>query len=199
MSLILRPALPPAQVPALTLVAGLSVAQGIADLLPQEWQDRILIKWPNDIVIDKRKICGILTEAQLRPDGSVDACIVGIGINVRQTDFPEALREIAGSILTQTGIGVSRSALIASFCQRMEENYEPFVTAHDLSPLIPAYERRLINRHAPVRILDPKGEWTGTAQGIDPNGALLVTAEDGTEHTVTAGEVSVRGLYQYTD
>ena len=199
MSLILRPALALPQVPALTLVAGLAVSQGIADLLPAEWQDQILIKWPNDVVIRKRKICGILTETQLRPDGSVDACIVGIGINVRQTMFPEELREIAGSILSQTGIRVGRSALIASFSGRMEEYYETFAAARSFAPLIDRYEKRLINRDAPIRVLDPAGEWEGMAQGVDESGALIVTAQDGTLHRIGAGEVSVRGLYQYTD
>lgn len=199
MSLILRPTLPVTQMPSLTLMAGLAVAQGIADLLPEEWRDRILIKWPNDVVIEKRKVCGILTEAMLRPDGTVDACIVGIGINVRQTEFPEELREIAGSILSQTGIRVSRSALIASFCRRLEACYERYLTAGSLAALRESYEERLINRDAPVRILEPDGEWTGTAQGIDDNGALLVTAADGTRHAIAAGEVSVRGLYHYMD
>ena len=80
---------------------------------------------------------------------------------------------------------------------RFEENYETFLETLDLSGLLERYQNHLLNMGARVRVLDPAGEYTGTAEGIDMQGELIVVRDDGERTPVYAGEVSVRGLYGY--
>ncbi|MCR5675050.1 MAG: biotin--[acetyl-CoA-carboxylase] ligase [Lachnospiraceae bacterium] len=204
MSLLLRPRLALADAPLLTLIAGLSVAEGIEALISEARTSAagdfaVGIKWPNDVVIDGKKICGILTESALTPEGRLKYCVIGIGINVHQTTFAEEVREIAGSVLSVTGIRVSRSALIEKVCAAFERHFAALEEAGSLAPVREAYEKRLLNKDRPVRVLDPRGEYAGTALGIDERGALLVRTADGEVCAVNAGEVSVRGLYHYAD
>lgn len=204
MSLILRPTAPAERISMLTLVMGLSVAEGVELALAEtadssfpkdEGESRVMIKWPNDIVIGRRKICGILTELHMNSDNTIRDVVIGVGINVNMTDFPEEIREIAGSLLTQTGRRVDRSLVVARCMERFEDNYGRYQKSYDLSLLRDQYEKRLINRGERVRILDPKDGFEGTALGITDMGELKVDA--GEIRVVGAGEVSVRGLYSY--
>jgi BirA family biotin operon repressor/biotin-[acetyl-CoA-carboxylase] ligase len=218
MSLLLRPIAPPDKISMLTLVMGLSVAEGIEDAIIEK-RDRSLsrstlmdfpreilsetrlypqIKWPNDVVIANKKICGILTELHMNPDNTINNVVIGVGINVNMTAFPEDIRDIAGSILTTTGVKVDRSTVVACVMKRFEENYESYNRSFDLTLLQDNYESRLINRHKLVKVLDPKGEYEAIAHGITTTGALIVSNEEGEEFEINAGEVSVRGLYSYT-
>ena len=108
MSLLLRPAISPDKASMLTLLAAMAVAKGIEELTDLD----VKIKWPNDIVINNRKICGILTEMNVEMD-YIDYVIVGIGINVNQTVFDEQIENIASSIKTEAGQEISRSKLIS--------------------------------------------------------------------------------------
>ncbi len=218
MSLLLRPIAPPEKISMLTLVMGLSVAEGIEDAIIEK-RDRSLsrstlmdfsreilsetklypqIKWPNDVVIANKKICGILTELHMNPDNTINNVVIGVGINVNMTDFPEDIRDIAGSILSTTGVKVDRGAVVACVMKRFEENYESYNRYFDLRLLQDNYENRLINKHKLVKVLDPKGEYEAIAHGITTTGALIVSNEEGEEFEINAGEVSVRGLYSYT-
>ncbi len=204
MSLIIRPTAPSERISMLTLVMGLSVAEGVELALSEtsgnsfankDMDARVMIKWPNDVVIDGRKICGILTELHMNPDNTIRDVVIGVGINVNMTRFPDEIREIAGSLLTQTGKRVDRSLVVARCMERFEENYGRFQAGYDLSLLKEEYEKRLINKGERVRVLDPREGYEGTALGITPMGELIVDA--GTIRVVGAGEVSVRGLYSY--
>lgn len=217
MSLVIRPTVSPESISMLTLVMGLSVAEGVDEALFETLKDEgensfsgdkgvragevpemfCRIKWPNDIVIDRRKICGILTELHMNPDNTISDVITGVGINVNMVDFPDEIKDMAGSLLTQTGIRTDRSLVVAKCLERFEANFEKFEKTHDLSLLKERYESRLININETVRVLDPKGEFEGRAHGITDRGALLVETSDGIEHVINAGEVSVRGLYGY--
>ena len=217
MSLLLRPIAPPDKISMLTLVMGLSIAEGIEDAIIEK-RDRTLskstlmdfsreilsesklypqIKWPNDIVIAQKKICGILTELHMNPDNTINNVVIGVGINVNMTDFPEDIKDIAGSIFSTTGIKVDRGEVVACCMKRFEENYEKYNRSFDLSLLMDNYENRLINKHKLVRVLDPKGEYEAIAHGITHTGALIVSNEEGEEFEINAGEVTVRGLYSY--
>lgn len=177
MSLVLRPKTEASKIPMLTLVMGLSVAEGIDLALKEtgekEKSERIIrkllpfvnknspdevcsIKWPNDVVIDHRKVCGILTELHMSPKGEIEDAIIGVGINVNMVDFPEGIKGVAGSLLTQTGKKIDRSLVVARVMERFEENYEKFDRTKDLSLLRQQYESRLINRNRKVMILDPR-------------------------------------------
>ena len=109
----------------------------------------------------------------------------------------EEIKGIAGSLLTQTGAMVNRSLVVARCLERFEENYEKYDRTFDLSLLKEQYESRLINLNEKVRVLDPQGEFEGTALGITQRGELKVMTDGGDIREVNAGEVSVRGLYGY--
>lgn len=192
MSLILRPDMAPPHASMLTLVAALAAAKGIEVCAQVE----PLIKWPNDIVINGRKICGILTEMSADPD-CINYVVVGIGINVNMEQFPEEICQVAASIYTESGRKLKRSVLISAVMEAFEEYYSAFMETADMSGLLEEYNGKLANCGRTVRVLDPAGEYSGTAQGINSQGELLVEMEDKTVRTVMSGEVSVRGIYGY--
>ncbi len=192
MTLILRPDLEPSRASMLTIVMGLSVAQGLKELLELP----IEIKWPNDAVLNGHKLCGVLTEMSAQID-YINYVVVGIGINVNLPEIPEDLKEIATSLLIETGHTVNRAEVIGAVMRAFARNYESFIETGDLSGLRDAYNEILANKDRQVRVLDPKDPYEGVALGINPRGELLVRKEDGSVSEVYAGEVSVRGLYSY--
>lgn len=194
MSLLLRPVFSPDKASMLTLLAAHSVAGAIEAVtgLPAA------IKWPNDIVINRKKTVGILTEMSLGVEqAAIDYIVIGIGINVNNTAFPEDIRDMATSLYLEKGERVSRSVLIAESMRRLEADYEAFLETEDLSAILQDYNAHLISMNKEVRVLDPKGEYTGISRGMDAQGELLVERADGELIKVYAGEVSVRGLYGY--
>ena len=217
MSLLVRPTAPPDKVSMLTLIMGMSIAEGIeaalviakdeelsrstlVDIPRQllaECKNYPQIKWPNDVVIAGKKICGILTELHMNPDNTINNVVIGVGINVNMTDFPDDIKDIAGSIYSTTGVKLDRSMVVACCMKRFEEKYEKYIETYDLRFLKDDYERRLINRRKIVKVLDPKGEYEAIAHGITNTGALIVSDEEGNEYEINGGEVSVRGLYSY--
>lgn len=192
MSILLRPDILPDQAPMLTLVMAQSVAEAVQELTGAE----VGIKWPNDIVLNGKKICGILTEMSAEID-YINYVVIGVGVNVNTPDFPEALVETATSLKIELGQSVKRSALIAAVMKRFEENYETFIRTGDLSGIQDQYNSLLVNRDRDVRVLEPGHEYNGHALGINSTGELLVEKEDGTTAEIFAGEVSVRGIYGY--
>ena len=192
MTLILRPDLEPARASMLTIVMGLSVAQGLKELLKLPVQ----IKWPNDAVLNGHKLCGILTEMSAQID-YINYVVVGTGINVNLPEVPEELKDIATSLLIETGRRVNRAEVIGAVLRAFARNYESFLVAGDLTGLLNAYNEILANRDRQVRVLDPKEPYEGVALGINARGELLVKKADGSISEVYAGEVSVRGLYSY--
>lgn len=136
------------------------------------------IKWPNDIVAHGKKVCGILTEMSAEPD-YIHYVVIGCGINVNQMDFPEEIRATATSLALEKGERITRSALLLSIMEHFERAYDKFRETWDLTALLPAYHSYLLNKDARVRVLDPKGEFCGTARGINEAGELLEEKEDG--------------------
>jgi BirA family biotin operon repressor/biotin-[acetyl-CoA-carboxylase] ligase len=192
MSFVLRPEFEPAYASMLTLVAGMAVAKGIRETTGLG----ALIKWPNDLVLGGKKICGILTEMSTE-DESIRYVVPGIGINVNTEEFPEEIKNTATSLKLVLGKNVKRSPVIAASAAAFEEYYRVFVKTCDMSGLMEEYDRILANREKQVCVLDPKGEYQGLALGIDREGNLLVKREDGSIVPVFSGEVSVRGIYGY--
>lgn len=190
MSLCLEPEIPAEKASGLTLVAALSVAKAICGMTGEKLQ----IKWPNDLVLHGRKICGILTELCFRKE--VYVVIIGIGINVNTENFPEEICQIASSLKAETGKEISRETLIAEILENFEIFYEQYQKTGDLTLLKEAYEELLANKDREVLVLDPREPYRGIAKGITSSGNLIVWA-DGEEREVSSGEVSVRGLYGY--
>lgn len=191
MSLLLRPDIPPECASMLTLVAAMAVETGIRRVTGLEGQ----IKWPNDVILDGKKVCGILTEMSTEME-SIHYVIVGIGINVGITEFPGELKDTATSLILHTDRRVSRAALTAAVAEAWEDYYESFLKTLDLSLLREEYSENLVNRDREVRVLTPGDTYTGISRGINERGELLVETADGMR-AVMSGEVSVRGIYGY--
>ena len=169
----------------------LAVAQAVRELGLD-----VGIKWPNDVVIAGKKVCGILTEMSAEPD-FIHYVVIGTGVNVNQEAFPEEIAGTATSLRIEKGERIARAGLLASVMTHFESAYEAFCATWDLSGLAADYESLLLNKDRPVRVLDPKGNFEGTARGINEKGELLVERQDGRLEYVYAGEVSVRGVYGY--
>ena len=193
MTLLLRPSILPARASMLTLVMGLSVTQAVKDVTGLE----ATIKWPNDVVLDSKKVVGILTEMSAQVD-YIDYVVIGVGINVNMTEFPEPLKDMAVSLRQITGHKINRAVLIGEVMKRFEENYGIFEKTQDFSGLLEAYQKVSANYGKNVRVLEPQNEYTGVCKGINSMGELLVETENGEIKEVYGGEVSVRGLYSYT-
>ena len=190
MSILLRPKFEPQYAPMLTLVMGMAVAKAVKTL-----GFDVSIKWPKDVVVSHKKICGILTEMGVR-DGKIDYAVIGVGINVNIKEFPEEMADKATSLYLESGKEFDRSQIPGLVMEAFEEYYEKFAATCDLSGLKEEYESILANYNQPVRVL-AKEPYEGVARGITDGGELLVEKTDGTIATVSAGEVSVRGLYSY--
>lgn len=192
MTLRLKPDIPVDKAPMLTLVMALSVVRAVEDITGIKGN----IKWPNDIVVNKKKICGILTEMSVDMTG-IEYVVIGVGVNVNTKHFPEEIKETATSLSAEGGQDFERADIIAKILERFEEYYETFARGNNLADLMDAYNAHLINRNKEVRVLEPGQEYSGYALGIDELGQLLVRREDGSVEKIFAGEVSVRGLYGY--
>lgn len=190
-SIVLKPEFSPDKASMITLVAAYSVSKVLIKLgLDAK------IKWPNDIVIQKKKVCGILTEMSMER-GYIHYLVVGIGINVNQECFPKEIQQMASSLKNEGKKAINRAFLLTEILSEFEKDYEAFRKCMDLGLFIEEYNRLLVNKGALVKVLDPKGEFTGIAGGINDEGMLLVFKENGEIEKVYAGEVSVRGMYGY--
>ena len=191
MTLLLKPEIEPGNASMLTLVMAMAVRRALEETAGLQTQ----IKWPNDIICQGKKLVGILTEMSAQID-CINHIVIGVGINVHNAAFPEGVQQIATSIFRQTGQHISRAALIASVMEQFEVYYEKYLETEDLSALQEEYNQNLVNCNQAVRVLDIREEYTGTARGINARGELLVLTGEGIRK-VSAGEVSVRGVYGY--
>lgn len=190
-SLLLKPQTDTKAAPMLTLVAAYSLAKYLRSKMVD-----CEIKWPNDLVVNGKKICGILTEMTL--DGSrIAAVIVGIGVNLVPGTIPPELCDVATSIEEACGVRLTRQELIRGFLEEFERNYQIFLRTENLQELSADYNSLLVNCGREVRVLEPGNEYQAKALGINENGELIVCMEDGTQKTIYAGEVSVRGCLGY--
>mgnify|MGYP000800366991 FL=1 len=192
MTLMIKPDINPNNASMLTLVAALAVAKAITSVTGEE----ALIKWPNDIVVNSKKVCGILTEMNAQFD-YINHIVVGIGINVHNESFPEEISQMASSLMIEAGgKRFHRAQIIAETMSYFEQYYDTFLKTQDLSALVREYDELLVNRNKSVRVLDPKEPFDGKAMGITPKGELIVDTWE-SRKLVSSGEVSVRGIYGY--
>lgn len=192
MTILLRPDFPPAGASMLTLIMGMAVAAAAEELSGVHTQ----IKWPNDVVMNGKKICGILTELSAEPD-YIHHVIIGAGTNVNTASFPEELTGRASSLYLESGRRFRLADVIERIGFLFEGYYGKFIVDGDLSGLVEEYNARLAGLGDKVRVLDPKGAFEGIARGINGKGELLVELADKSIANVYAGEVSVRGLNGY--
>ena len=191
-SMLLKPDFAPDKASMITLVAAYSVATVIRNTTGLDAK----IKWPNDIVVGKKKVCGILTEMSMERD-YIHHVVVGIGINVNEENYSIELEQMATSLKKEMGNLVLRANLLCDILSQFEKDYLTFLAAESLKPFVEEYNRMLVNKGALVKVLDPKGEFSGIAGGISEDGRLNVFKENGQIEAVYAGEVSVRGMYGY--
>ena len=170
MTLMIKPDINPNNASMLTLVAALAVAKAITSVTGEE----AMIKWPNDIVVNSKKVCGILTEMNAQFD-YINNIVVGIGINVHNESFPEEISQMASSLMIEAGgKRFHRAQIIAETMSYFEQYYDTFLKTQDLSALVREYDELLVNRNKSVRVLDPKEPFDGKAMGITPKGELIV-------------------------
>ena len=191
MTMMLKPDINPSRASMLTLIAALAQAKALRDITGED----VRIKWPNDVVLNGKKIVGILTEMSAQFD-YINHIVIGNGINVNTTSFPEELQDMATSLFLETGKKFKRAEIIAKTWEYFEQFYEIFLETEDLSALMKEYNALLVNMHKGVRVLDPKEPFEGKAMGITKNGELIVDTWE-CRKLVSSGEVSVRGIYGY--
>jgi BirA family biotin operon repressor/biotin-[acetyl-CoA-carboxylase] ligase len=193
-SIVLRPRIAPAQAPQLSLVAGVAVADALEGHGVEP-----TIKWPNDVLLGGRKVCGVLTEIEAEAD-LVGWVVVGIGVNLNAgpQDFPEDLRDKAVSLQMATGDAVDRARFAAALLASFERSYEVFRSG-GFASLRDAWMRRASMVGRRIEVAGPTGSQTGICVGIDSDGALLLKEEGGAAGGATrriiAGDVSVIGGY----
>lgn len=192
LSVILRPEIPPAEVPRIALVAAIAVAEAIERTSALEPS----IKWPNDVLLGGRKAAGILTELEAEAD-RVRFVVLGIGVNLNATreDFPPELRDKATSIAVEKGHPVDRAAFAAALLARLDEDYDELLV-RGFGGLRARYEARHALAGRRVTVAGARGI-EGTVLGIDEEGALLLETDRGVER-VFSGEVTLESAYRNT-
>lgn len=191
-SVLLRPDIRTEHSSMITLIAALGVVKAIRQVAKLD----TMIKWPNDVIANGKKLCGILTESSTDLE-YINYVVVGIGINTNQTEFPDEIKDKASSVRLEKGEKINRAELLAVFLNAFEEYYELFLKTEDLSALLNEYNSLLINRGKEVKIIEREEERVLKAIGIDKNGGLIVENHDGTQEIIISGEVTVRGLFGY--
>ena len=199
LSVLLRPPLPPERLLPVTALAGVAVCAAVERVCGV----RPGLKWPNDPVLNGKKLCGILTEMSREAEtGRVQSLVLGSGVNVGQgpEDVSPEVRKMATSLLQALGQPVSRPRLTAALLEELDRAYAALL-AGDLSAYLAAYRRDCVNLGKTVQLIPFGGGERETAQAVDVDGefSLVIRGSGGRERTVRSGEVSVRGLWGYAD
>lgn len=193
MSIILKPEIEPKEATKLTQIAAAAVWEGLNKIGIET-----KIKWPNDIVLNGKKVCGILTEMS-GEQNKLKYIIVGIGINVNtdSSKFPEEILNSATSLKVETGKRIKRETLIAMILNSFENLYEEFIKKDSVETVMKICKEKsaLIGKEVIVMMKDQQKEVK--AIDINEDGELLVKDREGNITKIISGEVSVRGLYGY--
>jgi len=194
MSVILRPRLSSQQVPRITIMTAVAVANA----LKRSAQIEVGIKWPNDIVCGGKKLCGILTEVHAEPE-VIHYAVVGIGLNVNLSleDFPDDIKDLATSLRIEKGKEFHRVDIIKAILQEMEKGYLQKLNDDGFAELLKEYERRSVILGKRVRVIGVGGEFSGYAEGFGEDGSLMLRLDDGCLERILAGDVSIRGESGY--
>ncbi len=185
LSVLLRPETEPERLPTLTPLAALAVCRAVEAVCGL----RSAIKWPNDVVLGGKKICGILVESVL--GGERPCVIVGVGVNANTPAFPEELREIAGSVAAVLGHEIDLNALAAALLEELDALYAAWLADEGCG--LAEYRARCLTLGREVAVAGRRG----TARAVGDDYSLLVEWPDGSVESLRFGEVSVRGLYGY--
>ena len=188
-SIILRPKLRPSEAIKLTFVAGLAVAK----VLCKMFDLKVETKWPNDVLVNGQKICGILTEMNTT-DETVNFVVVGIGVNANfdvKKALPEQLKKVATSLENELGRKVQLEKLFRALLEQLEKLYELF-TKEGFKPVLEEWKNYAGFLGQQVQVTSLTEELSGLALDVDYDGALVLRLEDGTKKQVFVGDVSLR-------
>ncbi len=185
MSILLKPDLPAEKISSITLVFGLAVynaLKGYAD---------VSIKWPNDIILNDKKLAGILCEMSGN-EKKIDYVICGVGVNVNNNSFSDELDKIAASLKTETGREYEKTEIAAEILNEFELLYDEFLKK-GLNDILIQYKNNCITLLKDVKVIINSEEIDAYALDITPEGGLLVRI-DGEERVIVSGEASIRGV-----
>jgi len=187
MSLIIRPNIPVSSTPQLTLLTAVAIVQAIEEVTPLKPD----IKWPNDLLINGKKVVGILTELQAEAD-QVHSVIIGTGINVNQqeSDFPDELKPIATSLFQESNKKVERSQLIQSILLKFENLYHLYLE-NGFRPIKLLWESYAISLNREITARTLNGSVKGKALGINEKGALLIESEEGNMIEIYSADINL--------
>ena len=188
LSVLLRPHMNPENAPLITFCCALAMAKAVRSVTGLDAQ----IKWPNDLVLGGKKLCGILLEMGFDAQGMY--VVAGTGLNVRRGAYPSELAERATSI-EEHGDVPDRGAIIAAYLKALEDAVSA-IEQDGFNGISDAFRQECITLGSRVHVLGAE-EFTGVAEDIDEAGALLVRLENGELRWVLAGDVSVRGVMGY--
>ena len=180
-STLIRPNLTPEQLPILTLMAGLATVIAVNGFT----SNRAQLKWPNDLLLNEKKIAGVLCEYYPK---NIPAVIIGIGINVNQTQFPTNIKEIATSLKLETGKEINRTALIKQLITQLDFQYSE-LKKYKVGTLIKNWTRHTDLFGKTITLKKSSQSITGKAIGLDNLGRLIITNESGEETAFDSGEV----------
>lgn len=196
LSILLRPTLPPEQLMNVTALAAVAMCDAIENTCGARPQ----IKWTNDLVMNDRKLCGILTEMALEGEtGMVQSLVIGVGINVHHTadDFTPDVAQMASSLSVETKQFVSRPKLAAEMIVALLRLSRSL--GADSAPWLERYRQDCLTLHREVQLLWSENREVVYAEDVDDQFGLVVRHKDGRVTIVRSGEVSVRGLYGYIE
>jgi len=186
-SILLRPEIPPIRAPFLTIIASIAVVKAIKRI---DTGIKPEIKWPNDILIQGKKVCGILSE--LSADlGKIKYTVVGIGINVNQKNFPTGLLDKASSLKKHTGYRIDRTVLMRSVLEFFERGYQQ-LELQEYNRILDEWKSYLKIVGREVFVYNGSEKVEGKVIGISSQGELILQDKNGTNHYFWAGDVSLR-------
>ena len=193
LSMILKPDINPMQIPKITQIAAAAVINSL-----KNFKIEATIKWPNDIIINGKKICGILTEMNAEMN-KVHYVVLGMGINANldKDDFEKDMLDKATSIKIETGTALDRKSFLGNLINEFEYLYGEFDKTQSIESSIKICRNNSAVIGKTIRIIRGKNETFAKALNLDENGGLIVQYEDGTHENLISGEISIRALNGY--
>lgn len=183
-SALLRPPLAPSVAPVLTLMAGLAAH----DAVTSSTGLCVDIRWPNDLLVNGRKLAGILTEMSAEVD-RLHVVVIGVGINVNQRQMPPDLRDIATSVYLETRKAHSRLQILVSLLRHLETCYQLLLQEGGDAIAERWAGVSSYARNKRIRVITGTESFEATTTGLDPSGALRIRRDDGRKEALVAGEI----------
>lgn len=186
-SFLLRPEIPPVNAPVLTMMASLAAAEAISNTTGLDAR----IKWPNDILVNQKKISGILTEMNAEEE-KINYVVIGIGINVnmKNEDFPENVRIPATSVMDSLGRKFDRSKLLCSLIESMDSNYE-YLRKKGVMSVMSKWRPLCITLNKMIKVTSAGGTITGVAEDVTKEGGLVIRIGEDSKKVIYSGDVTV--------